>query len=158
MIYIAIILFTIFLDQYTKLLVLKYLKPLDSYPIVLNAFHLTYVENTGAAFSLFSNMQAFLIVITFVFTLILSYLLFKTPKIKANRGINFSLALIIGGAIGNLIDRLRLNYVIDFIDFRFINFAIFNFADIFVVVGSLSLLLSLMINKDFWDDQHFLSL
>ncbi len=155
MIYLAIILFTIFLDQYTKFLVLRYLKPIDTYPIIANVFHLTYVENTGAAFSLFSNMQAFLILVTFIFTSVLAYVLLKTPKIKANLWVNFSLALIIGGAIGNLIDRLRLNFVIDFIDFRIINFAIFNFADIFVVCGSFSLLIALIINKDFWDEQNF---
>ena len=149
MTYIAIILFTIFLDQYTKFLVLRYLKPIDTHPIILNVFHLTYVENTGAAFSLFANMQAFLILVTLMFTLVLAYVLFNTSKINSNLWVNFSLSLIIGGAIGNLIDRLRLNYVIDFIDFRFINFAIFNFADIFVVCGSLSLLLALIINKEF---------
>ncbi len=156
MIYIAIILFTIFLDQYTKFLVLKYLEPLDTYPIIINVFHLTYVENTGAAFSLFSNMQAFLILITFIFTLILAYVLYKTPKIRANLWVNLSLALIIGGAIGNFIDRLRLNFVVDFIDFRLINFAVFNFADVFVVLGSFSLLIALIINKDLLDEQSFL--
>lgn len=156
MIYIAIILFTIFLDQYTKFLVLRYLEPLDTYPIILNVLHLTYVENTGAAFSIFSNMQVFLILVTFIFTLALAYLLYKTPKIKANLWVNLSLTLIIGGAIGNFIDRLRLNFVVDFIDFRLINFAIFNFADIFVVLGSFSLLIALIINKDLLDEQNFL--
>lgn len=155
MIYIAIILFTIFLDQYSKFLVLKYLKPIDTYPIINDMFHLTYVENTGAAFSLFTDMQPFLILVTFAFTLFLAYMLFKTPKIKSNFWVNFSLALIIGGAVGNLIDRLRLNFVVDFIDFRFINFAIFNFADVFVVCGGISLLIALMINKNFWESQNF---
>lgn len=155
MIYIAIVLFTIFLDQYTKFLVLRYLKPIDTYPLIINVLHLTYIENTGAAFSLFTNMQFFLILITTIFTIVLVYILFRTSKIKANLWINFSLSFIIGGAIGNLIDRLRLNFVIDFIDFRIINFAIFNFADVFVVCGSLSLLIALIHNKNFWDEQNF---
>ena len=67
MIYIAIILFVIFLDQYTKYLVLAHIKPLDTLPLIPNVFHLTYVENTGAAFSLFTNMQIFLIIMTLIF-------------------------------------------------------------------------------------------
>jgi signal peptidase II len=155
MIYIAIILFTIFLDQYSKYLVLRYLKPIDTFPLIENVFHLTYVENRGAAFSLFTNMQPFLIFVTLVFAGVLIYILIKTNKNRANLWVNLSLSCIIGGAIGNLIDRIRLNYVIDFLDFRFIKFAIFNFADIFVVCGSISLLLALLANKDILTEDPF---
>lgn len=114
MIYLAVILFTIFLDQYSKYLVLRYLKPIDTYPLIENVFHLTYVENRGAAFSLFTNMQPFLIFITMIFAGVLIYILIKTPKKRANLWVNLSVSCIIGGAIGNLIDRIRLNYVIEF--------------------------------------------
>ncbi|WKY48423.1 signal peptidase II [Eubacteriaceae bacterium ES3] len=155
MIYLAIILFTIFLDQYSKYLVLRYLKPVDTYPLIENVFHLTYVENRGAAFSLFTNMQPFLIFVTSIFAGILIYILIKTPKTRANLWVNLSVSCIIGGAVGNLVDRIRLNYVIDFLDFRFIQFAIFNFADIFVVCGSISLLLALLANKDILTEDPF---
>ncbi|MBU4542143.1 MAG: signal peptidase II [Firmicutes bacterium] len=158
MIYIAIILFVIFLDQYTKYLVLAHIKPLDTLPLIPNVFHLTYVENTGAAFSLFTNMQIFLIIMTLIFLGVLIYFLINIPDIKENRIINISLAFIIGGAAGNLLDRLRLDFVVDFLDFRMIKFAIFNFADVFVVCGSIILVLALFNNKNFLENNDFGSL
>lgn len=155
MIYIAIIIFVIFLDQYSKYLVVAHIKPIDTYPIIPNVFHLTYAENTGAAFSFFSNMQIFLIIMTLVFIGVLIYFLIKIPNIKENRVINVSLAFIIGGAAGNLLDRLRLNFVVDFLDFRMIKFAIFNFADMFVVCGSIILVLALFNNKNFLENNDF---
>ena len=152
MIYLSIIFFTIFLDQYSKHLVLTHLKPMTTFPLIPNVFHLTYTENTGAAFSLFSDMHYFLIATTVIFILILVWLLIKIPKIKENLGVNISISFIIGGAIGNLIDRLRLDFVVDFFDFRMFNFAIFNFADSFVVCGSIFLVISLLTNKNFFEN------
>lgn len=155
MIYIAIIIFVIFLDQYSKYLILTHIKPLETFSIIPNVFHLTYVENTGAAFSLFSDMQIFLIIMTLIFIGILIFFLVKIPKIKENRLINISLSFIIGGAAGNLIDRLRLDFVVDFLDFRMIQFAIFNFADMFVVCGSIILVIALLMNKNFLENNDF---
>lgn len=155
MIYIAIILFVIFLDQYSKYLVVTHIMPIDTYPIIPNVFHLTYAENTGAAFSFFTNMQIFLIIMTLIFIGVLIYFLIKIPSIKENQVIKISLAFIIGGAAGNLLDRLRLNFVVDFLDFRMIKFAIFNFADVFVVCGSIILVLALFSNKNFWENNDF---
>ncbi|HEY5557430.1 signal peptidase II [Acetobacterium sp.] len=152
MIYLSIIVFAIFLDQYSKYLVLTHLKPMTTFPLIPNVFHLTYTENTGAAFSLFSDMQYFLIATTVIFILILVWLLIKIPKIKENLWVNISISFIIGGAIGNLIDRLRLDFVVDFLDFRLFNFAIFNFADSFVVCGSIFLVISLLSNKNFLEN------
>lgn len=152
MIYISIIIFAIFLDQYSKYLILTLFNPQESLPLIPNFFHLTYVENTGAAFSLFSDMQFFLIATNLLFIGILILILIKIPKIKENRWINISISFIIGGAIGNLIDRIRLNFVVDFLDFRFVNFAIFNFADIFVVCGSIFLVIALLTNKNFLEN------
>lgn len=152
MIYISIIIFAIFLDQYSKYLVITQLKPIDTIPLISNVFHLTYTENTGAAFSLFSEMQFFLIATTVIFIVVLIWLLIKIPKIKENFWVNVSIAFIIGGATGNLIDRLRFNFVVDFLDFRLINFAIFNFADCFVITGSIFLVLALIKNKNFLEN------
>ncbi|MGV8907088.1 MAG: signal peptidase II [Acetobacterium sp.] len=152
MIYISIIVFAIFLDQYSKYLVLTLLKPIETFPLISNVFHLTYTENTGAAFSLFSDMQTFLIATTVIFILILIWLLIKIPKIRENLGVNISISFIIGGAIGNMIDRVRLDFVVDFLDFRLFNFAIFNFADSFVVCGSIFLVIALLTNKNFLEN------
>ena len=155
MIYIAIILFAIFLDQYSKYLVIAHIKPIDTLPLIPDVFHLTYVENTGAAFSLLTNKQIFLILMTLVFIGVLIYFLIKIPDTRENRIINISLAFIIGGAAGNLLDRLRLNFVVDFLDFRVIKFAIFNFADVFVVCGSIILIIALFNNKNFLENSDF---
>jgi len=152
MIYLAIILFVVFLDQYSKYLILTHIAPVKTFPIIPNFFHLTYVENTGAAFSLFSDMQFFLILITLIFIGILIFFLYKIPKYRENFWINISLSFIIGGAIGNLIDRIRLHYVVDFLDFRMIKFAIFNFSDVFVVCGSILLVIALLANKNFFEN------
>jgi signal peptidase II len=152
MIYLSIIIFAIFLDQYSKYIVVTQLQPIETFPLILNVFHLTYVENTGAAFSLFSDMQIFLIITSSLFVLSLIILLIKIPKLKENLLINISIAFIIGGAAGNLIDRIRLDYVVDFLDFRFINFAIFNFADCFVICGSILLVIGLLNNKNFLEN------
>ena len=155
MIYIAIILFAIFLDQYSKYLVIADIKPIDTLPLIPDVFHLTYVENTGAAFSLMTNKQIFLILMTLIFIGVLIYFLIKIPDTRENRIINISLAFIIGGAAGNLLDRLRLNFVVDFLDFRVIKFAIFNFADVFVVCGSIILIIALFNNKNFLENSDF---
>lgn len=139
MIYIIIIAACVGLDQLSKYFIQTRLQELGSVPIIENIFHLTYARNTGAAFSILRDKQLLLILFTFLAIAMLMGLLFKNIKLSGHILVNYSLALIIGGAIGNLIDRMRLNYVIDFFDFRLINFAIFNIADMFVVCGAILL-------------------
>ncbi len=129
----------VLLDQFSKFLAVKYLEPIGSYPLIKDIFHLTYVKNDGAAFSLFSDKQLFLILVTLVVICLILGLMFKSIQEGATPWLILSLAMISGGAIGNLIDRMRLNYVIDYFEFRFINFAIFNVADVFIVMGTLLL-------------------
>ncbi len=134
------------LDQFSKSLVLEHLKDSASIPLWEGVFHLTYAENTGAAFSIFTDMQLFLKIITSVFSVVLLiYLILLTNKEGKLTIKSLSLALIIGGALGNLIDRFRFNFVVDFFDFRLINFAIFNVADIFIVSGSILLIIVLLL-------------
>lgn len=147
MFFYILIIALITIDQVAKYLTIHYLKPISTYPVIQDFFHLTYAENRGAAFSILQGKQFFLITITFIFTILLFYYLYKTPAKKGTYLFNLSLSLIIGGAIGNLIDRIRLNYVIDFFDFRYINFAIFNTADSFVVVGTFLLAGILLFGK-----------
>ena len=150
--YILLIFAGIAVDQLSKYLAVIFLSPVSTVPIVPHVFHLTYVENNGAAFSMLSGKQTFLIVITAVFIAAFLYVLWVMPKKKRYYDINFALALIVSGAIGNLIDRIRLNYVIDFFDVRLIGFAIFNIADIFVVAGCFLAIIALFRNKELLND------
>lgn len=127
------------LDQLSKYWAVKYLEPIHTYPLIKNVFHLTFVKNDGAAFSLFSNKQLFLIIVTLVVICLILGLLFRSVQDGASAWLSLALAMIAGGAIGNLIDRMRLNYVIDYFEFRFVNFAIFNVADVFIVMGTILL-------------------
>lgn len=141
----AMIPLIIALDQWSKYLAVKYLEPVGSYPLIKDIFHLTFVKNDGAAFSIFSNKQLFLILATTVVICFILGLLYRAVQ-QPGLWLPLSLTLIAGGAIGNLIDRMRLNYVIDYFEFRFINFAIFNVADVFIVCGTI-LLCALMLFK-----------
>ncbi|AEM78911.1 signal peptidase II [Thermoanaerobacter wiegelii] len=132
---IIIVAFVVLLDQVTKYLAVKYLMPIWSYPVIKNFLHLTYVENKGAAFGMLQNKTLFFIVITVIVGAVLIYSMIKLPE---NSVYNYTLAMILGGAIGNLIDRVRLGYVVDFIDFKFFP-AVFNVADSFIVIGAIIL-------------------
>lgn len=123
------------LDQITKWLVVVKLKPIHDIPIIEGIFHLTYVENRGAAFGIFQGKHLFFIVITLIVITGVTVYYYKLPKEKKYYWMRFSLILLVSGAIGNLIDRIRLNYVIDFLYFKLIDFPVFNIADICVVIG-----------------------
>lgn len=125
------------LDQWTKYLTVEHIKPIGTLPIVQDAFHLTYVENRGAAFSILQGKRIFFVVLTLVVVAVLLVVLYR--KAKGEPLLRASLIMIAGGAIGNLIDRAVLGYVVDMIDFRIINYAVFNVADCFVVVGTILL-------------------
>ena len=136
-------------DQLIKLWAAASLKlmPMSTIPIINNVFHLTYVENRGAAFSILQNKTIFLIIFTSIALIFAADLLFR-GKLK-NKFVETTVALIIAGGIANLIDRIRLGYVIDYFDFRLINFPVFNLADCFVVVGTFGLLFyELFFNKE----------
>lgn len=147
MIYFFIVIGVIILDQLSKYYaeLLLYGKP---YKLIDGIFHLTYARNDGAAFSIFSGNQIFLKIVTALAMAYLVYYLIKVIK-KENGNILYKIGLsfILGGGIGNFIDRVRFDYVIDFFDFTLINFAIFNIADSFVVVGTIILAYLLLFNK-----------
>ena len=142
-IYTAVILVGIGLDQLTKLLSVLYLSPITTLPIIKDVIHLTYVENRGAAFGMLADRRwIFIVISTVAIIAMLAYLYLGHAE---NMLMAVSLSMIISGGIGNMIDRLALGYVVDFIDFRLINFAVFNGADSFVCVGAALLLLSVII-------------
>lgn len=124
----------VFVDQLTKYLTVFYLKPMDTIPLIQDVLHLTYVENRGAAFGMLSENRWVFMTVSIVAILLLAvYLIWKKPK---DKWVCLSLSFIIGGGIGNMIDRVALGYVVDMIDFRLIHFAVFNVADSFVCVGA----------------------
>ena len=126
-------------DILVKLWASNTLAEIGSIPVIEGVFHLTYAENTGAAFSIFSGMQIFLIIVTSVFILAGIYAIVsgkvKRPILVA------SFSLIIGGGIGNLIDRIFRGFVVDYIEVRLFDFAVFNFADCCVIIGAVIFLL-----------------
>lgn len=139
---VLIIAVLVVIDQLIKLAVLKYLEPIGSKSVLPGIFQFSYVENTGAAFGSFGKYTALLSVFTAVVLIVLiAYLMSK--KIKF--GVAYcSLVLIISGGIGNLIDRVFRGFVVDFIEPLFVNFAVFNFADILVTVGAAMLIIYLI--------------
>ncbi len=131
----SIIVFIILtLDQLTKFLASKNLELNNPLPIIKGVFNLTLVYNRGAAFGIFKN-QFYFFILSSIAAVILIYSVLK--KNKRNNLYTFSLSLILGGALGNLIDRIFLGYVVDFLDFRI--WPVFNFADSAITLGALLL-------------------
>jgi signal peptidase II len=119
------------LDQVTKLWVQNSMVPQESIPLLPGIFHLTYVQNTGAAFGIMKGKTLFFVIITAV---VVGFVLYIIPQItKGQLQLRLAMGLLLGGAVGNLIDRVRFGYVIDFFDFRI--WPVFNIADSAVVVG-----------------------
>ncbi len=146
----------VFIDQYTKYLAVIYLKDKSAYNIINGVLELNYLENKGAAFGMLQNQKLFFVFVAIIFVVVIGYVLFKTPLDKKYNKLHVLLVMISAGAIGNLIDRLRFDYVVDFIFVSLINFPIFNFADICVTVSTfLLIILILFVYKD--KDFYFLS-
>lgn len=125
----------ILLDQVTKILALQYLAPAGSYPLWENVLHLTYVENTGAAFGMLQDHRwVFLVISTVALSGMIVYMFLNKTKHPLE---TTAVAFIVGGGIGNMIDRLTRGFVVDFVDVKCIPYwkYIFNVADIFVCVG-----------------------
>ncbi len=141
---IAIIVGVIALDQLTKALAVIYLEGEASFPLWQDVLHFTYARNEGAAFGILSNQRwVFMVFSTVAILALLAVLFVYRPK---SRYVKITLAMIAGGGIGNMIDRIALGYVIDFIDFTLIDFAIFNVADSFVTVGAFMLMAYLIMD------------
>ena len=133
MVYLIIGAAIVALDMLTKLWAVTSLKPIFEIQLWKNVFHLTYVENKGAAFGILQNSRIFFIVAT-VLVLCVIFYIFRRFK-NRSRLLNIGLTFVSAGAIGNLIDRIFRGFVVDFFDFCLISFPVFNVADIFVCVG-----------------------
>ncbi len=125
------------MDQLSKYYIEKLLSPGESVPIIKNLFQLTLIHNSGGAFGLFRRSGSFLFIIVSVLVLTLILLFWKKFLLEAGLGGKLSLSLIIGGASGNLVDRLRFGHVIDFLDFslRGHHWPAFNFSDMGISIG-----------------------
>lgn len=137
-----IALISLIIDQIVKILVSNYLILGQTTKIINNFFYLTYVQNTGAAFSILIGYRYILIIITLIFL----YYLYKYTKKQTNPNklAILSHGLLLGGIIGNLIDRIIYGYVIDYLDFMIFNynFPVFNLADTFIVIGCIILVIN----------------
>ena len=144
-------------DQYTKFLTVKYLEHGESKEFIKGFLRFTYVRNKGASFGMLQGQRLYFIIITSILLPIMVFLYLKISvimnickEIKSWHFIivNLSLMLLIIGSVGNFIDRIRLAYVIDFLDVQFIDFPVFNMADCYITVGTIGLLIMLLIMNE----------
>lgn len=126
-------------DQFTKYLAAARLKGNPAFPIIDGVLELQYLENRGSAFGMLQGQRWFLFVTGTLFITVLTFLLFRIPVQKKFRLLHILIAGIISGGLGNLIDRFRFGYVVDFIYFVLIDYPIFNVADSYVVVSAIAL-------------------
>lgn len=131
-------------DQVTKYFAKLYLYGNAPKPFIKGVVEFVYAENTGVAFSLLSGGRWFFIVLTGIVIIGCLIYMYMSKASQKNLWLYWSLGVIISGAIGNLIDRIRLGYVIDFINPTFVNFAVFNIADCAVTLGTISLVAYLL--------------
>jgi signal peptidase II len=156
LIFLVILVAGVFLDQITKYLVVRELADGDQIPIIQGFFNLVLTYNTGAAFGLFANLSmkfawAFFMVSTLVVMGVVAFLWWRLPADHTLGTVGYS--LIFSGAVGNLIDRVRLGKVVDFLDFHVSHFhwPAFNVADSLVCIGA-GLLVWYIIQEDYSQD------
>ena len=140
-------------DQWTKWLVVEKIPLFSDVPAIDGLFHFTYVQNFGAAFSSLQGMRWLFVAIFLVLTVAVLYEYFKKPM-PFSTFERWCIAAIYGGGLGNVIDRVRLGYVVDMIEVDFMNFAVFNVADCFITCGCIAMMVSLLFfNKAFWKEE-----
>ena len=139
----SISIFIILIDQLTKYLIFYYHNIFINKDFIL--FKLDFVKNYGAAFNIFSGNRIFLSIVSIIFSIILIYLILR--KITSNILDLYSYSFILGGTIGNGLDRIMKGFVVDFINLSIIRFPVFNIADISINIGFIVLLYSIFKNK-----------
>ena len=139
-------------DQLTKYLTVANIALYEDIPFIPGLLQLTYVQNTGAAFSSFEGQQWLFALIFVIFTCVILYEYFKKPM-GFTTFERWCVAAIYGGGLANMIDRVRLGYVVDMIETTFIDFPVFNVADCFITCGCILMMGHLILfNKQFWKD------
>ena len=133
LIYLILALVVIVLDQLVKYQIVAHLALGESVTVIPHVLSFTYLQNTGAAWSLFEGKQTFFTIITIIAVVVVSYLLYRNRH--GHWLFSLGLALVLAGAIGNFIDRIRLGFVVDMFQTEFISFPIFNVADMALSIG-----------------------
>lgn len=140
-------------DQVTKFLVVQNIPLYGDVPFLPGFLGLTYVRNDGAAFSSFQGMQWMFALIFAVFTVAVVYEYFCKPMPFTTLE-RWCIAAVYGGGLGNMIDRVRMGYVVDMIETQFMNFPVFNVADCFITCGCIALMAHLALcNRAFWKEE-----
>lgn len=137
-----VIVFGVVLDQLTKFLATEFLKPVGDVPLIKGFLHLTYHTNRGMAFGLLENQRWIFITISTI--AILAFMLYLYLGYAEGTLYSVAISLVISGGIGNMIDRVALGAVVDFINFEIIHFPVFNGADSFVCIGAGLLILAMI--------------
>jgi len=137
---VAGIIIGVLLDQVTKYFAFTKLKAQEPYIIWKDIFQLEYLENRGAAFGLFQNQRLFFYFSVLIICITVLWFYLRVPMERHFLPLRVCAVLIVSGALGNFIDRVRLNYVVDFLYFKLIDFPVFNVADIYVTVSTFLLL------------------
>lgn len=144
-----ILILVVVLDQTSKYAAVKHLKGNSPHVIIKDFFQLHYVENFGAAFGILQNRKMFFIIVSSIVIIGILFFIFK-GSYNLNRLMEISLIIFLGGAIGNLIDRIRLGYVIDFLSFRLgsgYDFPVFNIADISIVISTFLIMAMVLMDR-----------
>ncbi len=143
--YLFIVLVLVIIDQYSKYVITSYLSLGESRTVIENFFWLNYVQNFGAGFSIMQNARTTFLIITPICLLLFVYLLYKAKDNLSKA----ALLLMIGGTIGNFIDRIINTYVIDFLSFNLFGwyFPVFNFADTFLTIGVILYIICLILEE-----------
>ena len=140
------------LDQWTKALTVANIQLYHHVPVLDGLFHFTYVQNTGAAFSSFLGQQWLFALIFVIFTGLLAWEFWK-KSLGLTKFEYWCITAVWAGGLGNMIDRVRLGFVVDMIEVEFISFPVFNVADCFITCGCVLLIAHLVLfNKEFWKD------
>lgn len=125
------------IDQISKFLTVKFLRPIESIEVIKGIFSLTYVENRGAAFGILQNARWVFIIATII--AIICMVVYKIKYKPTEKTVNIALCLVLSGAVGNMIDRIMHGFVVDMLEVTFIDYPVFNVADCFVVIGAILL-------------------
>lgn len=143
--YLVVSVILIIIDQLTKYLTVQNIALYEVVEVIPNIVSLTYIQNTGAAFSILEGQMWFFYIVTIIVVAGLIYYMYT--EAKEDKVLGYLLSIILAGAIGNFIDRLFLQYVVDMIKLEFINFAIFNVADSYLTIGIVVLFIYILYDE-----------
>lgn len=132
------------IDQFTKFVVQSNFELYESKPVIDGVFAFTYIQNRGMAWGMFQGKIPVFLIFTSIFLILAFRIMYNVVDKKRYAMVKYMLVLLISGAIGNLIDRVKLGYVVDFFSFELIDFPVFNVADIYVVISMVSAMILLL--------------